>query len=62
MTYDTRPIARILGNSGLCFVASLGGTVAMGAPSVEVALWTTAIGLIASASRELTEIGKRSRK
>lgn len=58
---DTRPVARILGNSGLFFVASLGGTVAMGAPSIEVAIWTTLIGLIASTSRELAEFGK-SRK
>lgn len=59
---DTRPIARIIGNSGLFFVASLGGTVAMGAPSVEVAAWTTLIGLIASTSRELSEFGKTRKK
>jgi hypothetical protein len=59
---DTRPAARIIGNSGLFFVASLGGTVAMGAPSVEVATWTTFIGLIASTSRELAEYGKSRKK
>lgn len=59
---DTRPIARILGNSGLFFVAALGGTVAMEAPSIEVAAWATVIGLIASSSRELVEFGKSKRK
>lgn len=56
---NTRPIARIIGNSGLYFVATIGGTAAMGAPSLEVAAWTTLIGFIASASRELVEHGKK---
>jgi hypothetical protein len=55
---DTRPAARVIGNSGLYFVATLGGTAAIGTPSPEIAAWTTLIGLIASTSRELAEYGK----
>lgn len=58
---NLRPLARVIGNSGLYFVATLGGTTFAGVPNLEVVFWVTLIGLITSGSRELVEYGK-SRK
>lgn len=55
---NLRPVARVIGNSGLYFVATLGGTTFAGVPNMEVVLWVTLIGLITSTSRELSEYGK----
>jgi hypothetical protein len=54
-----KPIARVIGNSGMYFVAPyIGSGVATGIPNIETALFTTVIGLILSGSRELIEYGK----
>lgn len=56
---DLRPIARILGNAGLYFVAPYAGSgLAEGIPNPYIAIWTAAVGLILSASREAIEYGK----
>jgi len=55
---NTKPIARILGNSGLYFVTPYAGSALAGAPSIETAIFTALIGLILSTSRELIEHGK----
>ena len=54
-------MARVIGNTGLYFVSTLGGTTIAGVPDIEVALWVALIGLVTSGSRELSEYGK-SRK
>lgn len=54
-----KPLARIFGNAGIYFVAPYFASIAAGLPSVEIALWTTLIGLILSTSRELIEYGRR---
>ena len=58
---NLRPMARVIGNTGLYFVSTLGGTTIAGVPDIEVALWVALIGLVTSGSRELSEYGK-SRK
>jgi hypothetical protein len=58
---NTRPIARILGNSGLYFVTPYAGSALAGTPSIETAIFTALIGLILSTSRELIEHGKERR-
>jgi len=55
---DTRPIARVIGNTGLYFVTPYAGSAMAGLPSIETALFTALIGLVLSASRELIEYGK----
>ena len=55
---DTRPLARVLGNTGLYFVTPYAGSAMAGMPSIETALFTALIGLILSASRELVDYGK----
>lgn len=56
---NTRPLARILGNSGMYFIAPYAGSgLANGIPSVEIAGFTALVGLVISASRELIEYGK----
>ena len=53
-----RAIARVTGNSGMFFVTPYLGSTIAGIPSLEIALYTTLIGLILSTSRELIEYGK----
>ena len=56
---DMKPIARVLGNAGLYFVAPYAGSgLATGVPNMETAGFTALIGLILSASREAIEYGK----
>ena len=55
------PIARILGNAGVFFVTPYLGSTLAGAPSIETALWSVVVGLIASSTRELIEFGKIKR-
>lgn len=55
---NTRPLARVLGNTGLYFVTPYAGSAMAGYPSIETALFTALIGLVLSASRELVEYGK----
>jgi len=46
---NTKPIARIIGNAGMYFIAPYAGSgLATGIPSVEVAAFTALIGLIIS--------------
>lgn len=59
---NLRPLARITGNAGIFFTATVGGTALSGAPDVEIALWVTLLGMIASASREVVEYGESKRK
>jgi hypothetical protein len=57
---NTRPIARVIGNTGLYFVTPYAGSaMAVGAPSVETAIFSAIIGLILTSSRELVEYGKQ---
>jgi len=53
-----KAIARVLGNSGTYFTAPYLGSTIAGVPSLEIAIYTAAIGLILSTSRELIEYGK----
>jgi|TARA_Y100001936_G_scaffold95299_1_gene93703 hypothetical protein len=53
-----KAIARVIGNSGMFFVTPYLGSTIAGLPSLEIALYTTLIGLILSTSRELIEYGK----
>ena len=53
-----KAIARVIGNSGMFFVTPYLGSTIAGVPSLEIALYTTLIGLILSTSRELIEYGK----
>jgi len=55
---NLRPIARVLGNAGMFFVAPYTGSAIAGVPSLEIAIWTTVIGIVFSTSRELVELGK----
>ena len=56
---DFKPLARVLGNAGLYFVTPyIGSGLAEGIPNFQIALWTTFIGLVLSASREAIEYGK----
>jgi len=56
---NTRPIARVIGNTGLYFVTPYAGSaMALGTPSIESAAFSAIIGLILTASRELVEYGK----
>ncbi len=56
---DKRPLARILGNTGMYFVTPYAGSAMAGIPSIETALFTALIGLILSGSREMMDYGKR---
>ena len=56
---NTRPLARILGNTGMYFVTPYAGSAMAGIPSIETALFTALIGLILSGSREMMDYGKR---
>tara|TARA_R110000824_G_scaffold119329_1_gene273363 strand:+ start:299 stop:514 length:216 start_codon:yes stop_codon:yes gene_type:complete len=53
-----KAIARVIGNSGMFFVTPYLGSTIAGVPSLEIALYTTLIGLILSTSRELIEYGR----
>jgi len=53
-----KAISRVIGNSGMFFVTPYLGSTIAGVPSLEIALYTTLIGLILSTSRELIEYGK----
>ena len=53
-----KAIARVTGNSGMFFVTPYLGSTIAGIPSLEIAIYTTLIGLILSTSRELIEYGK----
>ena len=53
-----KAISRVIGNSGMFFVTPYLGSTIAGVPSLEIALYTTVIGLILSTSRELIEYGK----
>jgi hypothetical protein len=55
----TKPVARILGNTGAYFVTPYAGSAMAGLPSVETAIFTALIGLILTTSRELVEFGKQ---
>ncbi len=56
---DKRPLARIIGNTGMYFVTPYAGSAMAGIPSIETALFTALIGLILSGSREMMDYGKR---
>jgi len=57
---NSKPLARILGNTGLLFVTPYAGSaMADGIPSLEIALFSALVGLIATSSRELIEYGKQ---
>ncbi len=53
------PLARVLGNAGIFFITPYAGSTLAGVPSIETALWTMILGLVASASREAIEYGKQ---
>lgn len=53
-----KAMARVIGNSGMFFVTPYLGSTIAGIPSLEIALYTTLIGLILSTSRELIEYGR----
>ncbi len=56
---DMKPVARVLGNAGMYFVAPYAGSgLAEGIPNMEIAAFTALVGLILSASREAIEYGK----
>jgi len=57
-----KPLARVIGNTGLYFVTPYAGSAMAGLPSIETALFTSLIGLILSTSRELVEFGKNGKK
>lgn len=55
---DLKPMARVIGNTGLYFVTPYAGSAMAGIPSLETAAFTALIGFILSTSRELVEYGK----
>jgi len=57
-----KPLARVIGNTGLYFVTPYAGSAMAGLLSLETALFTALIGLILSSSRELVEYGKNGKK
>ena len=52
-------IMRIFGNAGMYFVSPYTGSAIVGAPNLEIALWTMTIGIILSASREVLDAAKQ---